>query len=193
MIKHRLPSFKTLYGVAEATLLIDLSAPRSILSSAPRGGGLRCARYILNHQVPANPMGHSKSSSAKKWEDPSRYLGRVAARLRVKDPCVALMTAVPMKRLVVMREECAGIWVEGFFTVGITNAVRAGEPNGEFGMDPSRTAGTINIIVVTNARLPPSAMVGAVQVITESKTGVLLDHRVPSHTGLSHATGTGTD
>ncbi|HJU05824.1 MAG TPA: adenosylcobinamide amidohydrolase, partial [Nitrospiraceae bacterium] len=80
----------------------------------------------------------------------------------------------------------------GFFTVGITNAVRAGEPNVDLGMDASRT-GTINIIVVTNARLPASAMVGAVQVITESKTGVLLDHRVPSYTGRSHATGTGTD
>ncbi len=36
-------------------------------------------------------------------------------------------------------------------------------------------------------------MVGAVQVATESKTGVLRDHAVPSWTGLAGATGTGTD
>jgi adenosylcobinamide amidohydrolase len=36
-------------------------------------------------------------------------------------------------------------------------------------------------------------MVGAVQVATESKTGVLRDQAVPSWTGLPGATGTGTD
>jgi iron complex transport system ATP-binding protein len=36
-------------------------------------------------------------------------------------------------------------------------------------------------------------MVGAVQVVTESKTGVLRDHAVPSWTDQPGATGTGTD
>ncbi|MGH7228005.1 MAG: adenosylcobinamide amidohydrolase, partial [Nitrospiraceae bacterium] len=53
--------------------------------------------------------------------------------------------------------------------------------------------GTINIILVTNARLASSALVGAVQVATESKTAVLLSKKVPSWTGSPGATGTGTD
>jgi adenosylcobinamide hydrolase len=194
MVRSGVPSFMTSFVVTGETLLIDLAAPRSILSSAPRGGGSIRTRYILNHQVSANPIARARSLPVEKWGDPSRYLGRVAARMGVKIPCVALMTAVPMKHLVVMREEWAGIWVEGFFTVGISNAVRAGEPVDEYGMAPShRTAGTINIILVTNARLTASALVGAVQVVTESKTATLLSHQVPSHTGRSHATGTGTD
>ena len=55
------------------------------------------------------------------------------------------------------------------------------------------TPGTINLIVITNACLAVSALICAVQVATESKTGVLRDHAVPSWTGRAGATGTGTD
>ena len=48
-------------------------------------------------------------------------------------------------------------------------------------------------MLVTNACLAASALVCAVQVATESKTGVLRDHAVPSWTGHPGATGTGTD
>jgi adenosylcobinamide amidohydrolase len=116
----------------------------------------------------------------------------VAADLGADDCPVALMTAVPLKQLVVLREAAAGLWVEGFFTVGVTNAVRAGEP-----VSPARSRrrapGTINMILVTNAVLPAPAMVCMIQVATESKTAVLMSERVPSWTGKPGATGTGTD
>ena len=108
--------------------------------------------------------------------------------------CVGLMTAVPMTQLVTHREERDGLWVEGFATVGVTNAVRAGEPVRRLpGERSGASAGTINLILVTNGCLAVPAMVGAVQVATESKTGVLRDHAVTSWTGLAGATGTGTD
>jgi adenosylcobinamide amidohydrolase len=104
------------------------------------------------------------------------------------------MTAVPIQRLVVMRQEGSGIWVEGFFTVGVSNAVKAGEPTDSEITKPELLApGTINIVLVTNARLARPAMVGAVQVATESKTAALLAARVRSWTGRRWATGTGTD
>ena len=106
--------------------------------------------------------------------------------------CVGLMTAVPMTQLVVHREARDGLWIEGFATVGVTNAVRAGEPVVRLHSEEA-TAGTINLILVTNGCLAVPAMVGAVQVATESKTGVLRDQAVPSWTGLPGATGTGTD
>ena len=106
------------------------------------------------------------------------------------------MTAVPMKRVVALREESNGIWVECFCTVGVTNAVKAGEPASCTYTGQGRrcgSAGTINIILVTNAILSVPAMAGAVQVATESKTAVLLKQAIRSWTGRHGATGTGTD
>jgi iron complex transport system ATP-binding protein len=104
------------------------------------------------------------------------------------------MTAVPMKQLVTSRAARDGIWVECFATVGVTNAVRAGEPPRRArGKKFLRTAGTINLILITNACLAVPALVCAVQVATESKTGILRDHAVSSWTGRPGATGTGTD
>jgi adenosylcobinamide hydrolase len=194
-VKRRCPaSLVTEFTVRHETLMIDLGKRMTILSSAPRGGGLVRARYILNHQVTDHPVTIPRPTLKRKWGDPSRYLGRLATDLGVDSPCVALMTAVSLKDLVVLREESADIWVEGFFTVGVSNAVRAGEPNGAAERDAeSFTPGTINIVLITNARLAIPAMVGAVQVATESKTATLLAESVPSWTGGQGATGTGTD
>jgi adenosylcobinamide hydrolase len=134
--------------------------------------------------------GEASRHGRRPWGDPTRYLGLVAETLSAPQPCVGLMTAVLMRRLIVLREQWENLWVEGFFTVGVTNAVRAGEPTGE---RPTSSAGTINIILVTNAALSTSAMVTLVQVITESKTASLLAQNVPSHSGRPGATGTGTD
>lgn len=194
MRRRRPASLVTTFTVRHDTLMIDLGKRLTILSSAPRGGGLVRARYILNHQVPAHPVTIPCPTSKRVWGDPGRYLGRLATHLGMDSPCVALMTAVSLKQLVILREESAGIWIEGFFTVGVSNAVRAGEPSGAVEREAeSSTPGTINIILITNARLTIPAMVGAVQVATESKAATLLAESVPSWTGRQGATGTGTD
>jgi len=184
----------TRYHVTDGTLIIDLGARRPVLSSAPRGGGLVHVRYILNHQVPANPVTVSLGKRGNRWEDPSRRLGKLAAHLGADTRCVGLMTAVPMKQLVTLREEKGQLWVEGFITVGVSNAVRAGElpPLDPVGLK-AKPVGTINIVLVTNARLASSAMVGMVQVATEAKTAAILARGIPSWTRRRGATGTGTD
>jgi adenosylcobinamide hydrolase len=194
MTRRRPASLTTTFTVRHETLMIDLGKRMTILSSAPRGGGLVRAQYIVNHQVPVDPVMTSRLISKRLGGDPGRYLGRLATDLGIGAPCVALMTAVSLKDLVILREESSGIWVEGFFTVGVSNAVRAGEPNGAAECEPEFSApGTINIILVTNARLAIPAMVGAVQVATESKAATLLAESVPTWTGGQGATGTGTD
>ncbi len=181
----------TRYCVTEQTLVIDLGGKRRVLSSAPQGGGLTVASYILNHQVESNPI---TNRNPRSHGDPALALRRLAVRLGVKQGTVGLMTAVPMKQLVTARVSSGVVWVECFATVGVTNAVRAGErPEPDGSRSKSAGPGTINLIVVTNACLSSAAMVGAVQVVTESKTGVLRDHAVPSWTGQPGATGTGTD
>ena len=84
--------------------------------------------------------------------------------------------------------------MECFATVGVTNAVRAGEWPPEVGAgDRVGKLGTINLILITNGSLSQSAMVGAVQVVTEAKTAVLRDQVVLSSQSGGPATGTGTD
>lgn len=203
------PSFVTHFRVEARTLVIDLGEPCVILSSAPRNGGLVRSRYVLNHQVLPNPVGSPHPARTCSCANPTGYLRQVAAGLGVRGRSVALMTAVPMVQLVTRRMEAGDLWVEGFLTVGVTNAMQAGRParargrerppfgkgrvSARLGRAGEKEPGTINIILVTNARLARGAMVEAVQVITEAKTAALALQAVPTWTGLPGATGTGTD
>jgi adenosylcobinamide hydrolase len=168
--------------------VIRLGGRKRVLSSAPHGGGLGFASHILNHQVEAD------GRIMARYPTPVRYLRTLASRLGLSGEIIGLMTAVPMTQLVTARATAEGLWVECFTTVGVTNAVRAGEwPLGWGQSTKGDKPGTINLVVITNANLSTSAMVGAVQVVTEAKTGILRDHGVTSRGGGSFATGTGTD
>ena len=184
--------WKTPFEVMDRTLVLRFSKPQKVISSAVRGGGIGWAHAIINHQVPDNhcPLDSIKGSS-RRQEDPSRTLKKVADSVGVMGRTVALMTAVDLRQLIVRREQAQGLWVEGFFTVGVTNAVRAGESSHHD--SDIADVGTINMILVTNARLSVGAMVGAVGVATESKTAVLLEEKVKSCHSPHAATGTGTD
>jgi adenosylcobinamide hydrolase len=182
----------TRYRVIGQTLVIDLAGLKRVLSSAPQGGGLTLASYVLNHQVEANPS--ATGDQSKTFTDPAHFLRKVAFRLGIRSRTVGLMTAVPMTQLVTARVASEGLWVECFATVGVTNAVRAGEwPQHCSHHDRPGKPGTINLILLTNSSLSHAAMVGVVQVATEAKTGVLRDHGVPCCRKGMAATGTGTD
>lgn len=182
---------RTQYRIANDTLVVNLGGMRRVLSSAPQGGGFTRARYVLNHQVESNPGANAGRSS---HGSPAHYLRTLASGLGAGKGAVGLMTAVPMKQVVTARISSGPVWVECFATVGVTNAVCAGEwPMIHDRACRASGVGTINLILVTNASLSSSAMVGAVQVVTESKTGVLRNHAVPSWRGTPGATGTGTD
>ena len=182
----------THYRVMGPTLVIDLGGRKRVLSSAPQGGGLTLASYILNHQVGADPL--ATVDASKSFPDPARFLRKMAFQLGIRARSVGLMTAVPMTQLVTARAVWDGLWMECFATVGVTNAVRAGEwPPQSADRARSGRPGTINLILITNGCLSHSALVGVVQVATEAKTGVLRDHEVRSCHGGMAATGTGTD
>lgn len=184
----------TRHRVVGRTLIVDLGRNMRVLSSAPKGGGVGWARFVLNHQVisKSDPVHVDGASDPG---HPARYLGRLVSGLKISGHFIGLMTAVPMNQFVTARVCSGSTWVECFATVGVTNAVRAGEwprPEKKDKRWPV-PAGTINLILVTNACLTDGALVGAVQVATESKTAVLRDQNVKSFTGMPGATGTGTD
>lgn len=185
------PTHPVAYRTVDRTVVIDLGRRCRVLSSAPHGGGLRTTRYVLNHQVPSHTP--AQGGARRRWPSPAATLRTLAQTLEVDRECVGLMTAVPMTQLVHRRLRSGVLWVECFATVGVTNAVRAGDWPLPPAARASARVGTINLIVITNVPMTPSAMVGAVQVITESKTGVLRDHRIPTQQGVQGATGTGTD
>lgn len=179
---------QTRYEVVDHTLVIHLGSRKRVLSSAPHGGGVGFASHILNHQVEAD--GHNMG----RYPSPARSLRILASSLKLRADTIGLMTAVPMTQLVTARVTAAGLWVECCATVGVTNAVRAGEWSlGSAQPEGGDKPGTINLIVNTNANLSIAAMVGAVQVVTEAKTGTLQDHGVKTRENQSFATGTGTD
>jgi iron complex transport system ATP-binding protein len=192
MMKDTSTRVRTSYRVTAQTLVINLGGRRRVLSSAPQGGGLTLASSVLNHQVEANLS--ATGSQSKTFTDPAHFLRKVASRLGIRPRTVGLMTAVPMTQLVMARAATDGLWVECFATVGVTNAVRAGEwpPQCSHGDRPGKPS-TINLILITNGSLSHAAMVGVVQVATEAKTGVLRAYAVPSCRDGSAATGTGTD
>lgn len=186
------PHWVTPFEVVDRTLVVRFPKPRKVISSAVHGGGIGWAHAIINHQVPAHPgTPGCVIDDSHLWEDPSRTLKNIAQGIGVTGRAVGFMTAVDLRQLVVTREQAKGVWVEGFFTVGVTNAVRAGELTYDF--SDVNVPGTINIILVTNAQLQISALVGAIGVATESKTAVLLEKGIPSCSGPFVATGTGTD
>ncbi|RQD83319.1 MAG: hypothetical protein D5R96_03290 [Methanocalculus sp. MSAO_Arc2] len=120
-------------------------------------GGHSRVTTILNHTV---PHGYSEP-------DPDKTLFLVTSSLGIGQPYFGLMTAVPMRHLVVLRYD--------FITVFITAGVTHPTPEGP---------GTINIIVVSSAGFTPAALAGAIITVTEAKMLGLRD-RGRSYTGTT--------
>ena len=102
-----------------------------------------------------------------------------------------LMTGAHMDHLSIQNQTHKNLKVTALVTAGVRgNALRLSKDTGGY-----MAHGTINIIVLSNRQLQPSAMAGAVIVITEAKTAALQDLDIRStYSPWQHgATGTGTD
>jgi adenosylcobinamide amidohydrolase len=106
-----------------------------------------------------------------------------------------LLTGADIERFGIAMEEFRDLKVCTIATAGMENAMRVGvdrastfEINGKF-----EQIGTINIIILTNATLSRSAMVGAIITATEGKVIALQDLNIKSRYSNNLATGTGTD
>jgi adenosylcobinamide amidohydrolase len=165
--------------VRDRTLVVTFPTSYQVLSWAPLNGGLVEARAILNHQVDIHEY---------PTLEPAVYLSSLAQRLQVEEPVVGLMTGVRMDRLVRKVIHTNGLQLECFATVGLSNALAVGDPP-----TYEEHTGTINLIVVLNQALSPSALIEAVQIATEAKVQGLYAAKVKSTVTDTLATGTGTD
>ena len=147
------------------------------LSSSFFGGGFRRVRDILN----ANVAGNYRSDT------PAADLRAIATRCGAQAPFVGLLTAVPLRKARIVYAEEGGLCVGVLATAGVGNATSAGVSQP---YDP--TPGTINIIVLLDAKLTHAAMANAIITVTEAKSAVLNEMNVRTPDGLL-ATGTSTD
>lgn len=187
-------SISTRFHVMSDNLLIQFQPAQRVLSSAVLGGGFCDASFILNHYVRKDVFVDLEDLRSEFRKRPANYIQNLVQQLGLTGQGVGLMTAVNIpKKLVVLRQDFKDLWVEGFFTVGVGNAVRAGDPATYMEEDDAHPVGTINVILITSARLSDSAMVEAAQVATEAKTAILVESGVRSTVSSKPVTGTGTD
>ncbi len=162
---------------SERALHVWSDEPLTVLSSAVVGGELRQTRHIVNMHVQRGAAHRS----------PEVELGTLARELGIAGPFVGLMTGVDLKRAQVIVEREAQATTIAIVTVGISHPTAAGVTEAFRG-----EVGTINIIVIADARLSHAARVNAVITATEAKTLALVEAGVRAlHGGF--ASGSGSD
>lgn len=174
----------TVFDLPNKTLIIELKEPMRVTSTL--AGERQGILTVGNHYLPPPCWGIT------------HRLGFDTARSRIyqaigkskKHSCF-LFTGADMGNLSVQKAEYRGMTVYALVTAGVeTNAVRMSVDQGQF-YEP----GTINVILMTNMKLTPRAMVRGIISATEAKTAAMQDMDVRSCASPreSQATGTGTD
>ncbi len=162
------------------TLVVDLAEPMAVLSTLE--GARTGVTTVGNHGLPP-PSWHLRLDEMR----------RLAFDVLGLDPGTTslLFTGADLGNLSVQRRSFRDLTVVALVTAGVrSNAVRTSRDEGRY-YEP----GTINIVLLANARLSARAMARAVVTATEAKTAALqdLDVRSTYRPRRWQATGTGTD
>ena len=184
-------------GLWEKTLIIRFPEKRRALTTTD---GFVDAQVTINHAAhPELWMKMHEEMQTRHELGGNVYVRKIqekiAKDLGLKREDVAQMsTAADMDNLAVVTKVFKPFVVTALVTAGAkTNAQRTGVDEGTF-IEGDEPKGTVNILVLTNARLTDGAMARALITITEAKTAAFEDLRIPSsYTKTVQATGTGTD
>jgi adenosylcobinamide amidohydrolase len=160
-------------------LVVSFDRPVRACSWAIVGGGFTEVQHVAWIEV--------REAELRPPVDARRL---AAERLRAQgiDQAVALLTS---RRVASFGEHGAregDVAVRAIVTVGLGNALRAGDPAGIAGR-----IGTINLLVHVNRSLSDEALLEASAIATEAKTAAVLEAGVASRRTGRPATGTGTD
>ena len=168
------------------TFWLVSESPLKVLSSTVIGGDMRETSHIMSVRVPNDPT--QRDFALKR---PRAFLRERAQALGNQNPVVGLITTLDHERLQVATHAEGDIKVVALATVGLTHLSAPGRHNvvytGEGGQ-----AGTINLVVLADARLSPEAEVRAATLATEAKTLALFEAGAKTGDG-SMATGTSMD
>ncbi|MDC0254722.1 adenosylcobinamide amidohydrolase [Bacteriovoracales bacterium] len=160
-------------------LAVTLEQPSALLSWCLHGGGISEGKEIFWAQV--------ESKELTRGVDPLSYLKK---RWKDEDltPDIAFMTSAEINDFVCKKETFKDFEVSVLSTVGMGNALRAGDPGGYH-----LSLGTINILIEINKTFSSGALIEAISLGTEAKTAAVMDLNISSNMSGEKATGTGTD
>lgn len=184
-------------GLWEKTLIVRFDDKRRTLTTTD---GFVDAKVAINHAAhPELWMKVHEEMQTRHELGGNVYVRNVQEKIAkgfgLKREDVAQMsTAADMDNLAVVTKTFKPFVVTALVTGGAkTNAQRTGLDEGTY-IERDEPKGTVNILVLTNARLTDGAMARALITITEAKTAAFEDLKVPSsYTKGVQATGTGTD
>jgi adenosylcobinamide amidohydrolase len=177
------------FDISENFFHLEFDEPISMMSSAVLNGGFCMASHFFNTKVDANFNGERIQ-----FEKPELTLSKLAQQNNWEGKSVGMMTAALMTSFRRVKLEEQGIWIEVLLTSGVSNARRAGdEADYQFMNEACEKVGTINMILLTNARLSQGSMVECIMMATEAKSACLQDLNIKSPVSGEIATGTGTD
>ena len=181
--------YLTYEGFDLNTLIVSFGEKRRVLST---WAGLKEVKFVGNVYTPLTLSQHTM----KNYEEFQR---KFPLTLGIRPEEISfLSTGVDMDNLAVCETSYQEFKVCCLATAGAKgNALRTGvdvadyvERDGNF----MHAAGTINVVLLTNAALTDGAMARAIITATEAKTAALQDLDVRStYTPRNQATGTGTD
>jgi adenosylcobinamide amidohydrolase len=163
----------------DSWLLIDLVEEHDVVSWAIVGGGRRRTRTIAWLQVRAEDLSPDV--------DARDFLRQRLVQIERPTP-VGLMTGCNLDTYVEKQTRFESTAVRCVVTVGLDNALRAGDPPGPF-----VPAGTINLLCQTSFPLTEEASFEALALAAEARAGALVGLDVRSRRTNLPATGTGTD
>jgi len=184
-------------GMWEKTLIVKFPERRRALSTID---AFVDALAVVNHSAQPELWKDVCESLKTEHEVGGKVYSReiknkIAANLGVRVEDIAQMaTAADMDNLAVVTKTHKPFIVTALVTAGArSNALRTGVDEGRH-IEGEKQGGTVNIIVLTNARLTDGAMARVIITATEAKTAAFEDLKVPStYTKNVQATGTGTD
>jgi adenosylcobinamide amidohydrolase len=161
-------------------LIVRFAEEHEVLSWAVVNGGRRRARAVTWLEV--------KNADLPPQIDPRQLLGERLRGQGLAD-AVGLLTSRRLDRYVEARALSHSISAHAVATVGLSNAVRVGDPTGA----AAPAAGTINVLCAVSARLSEEAALEALAVAAEARTTAVLEAGIASRFSPGRATGTGTD
>lgn len=160
-------------------LIVGFARPQMALSWAIVGGGRRRVRTVAWHQV--------DEAELRPPVDPRRLLRRRLAEAGIAD-AVGLLTSRSLDAYVDVERSHGGWSARSIATVGLSNALRVGDPPGVAGR-----IGTVNLLCSVSGALTEGALVEALAIAAEARTLAILEASLPSRVSGLPATGTGTD
>ena len=171
--------------VDSETFWVASEIPLHVVSSSVVGGDLEETNHILSVRVPADP--EQRDYALRR---PRAFVRDRAEVLGINGPVVGLITGLDHERLQVAIYAEGETKVAALATVGLTHLSAPGRHQvvytGEAG------PGTINQVILIDARLAPTAAVRTATLATEAKTLALFEAGVKTEGG-SPATGTSMD